>query len=117
MLEILLLLTGLSTALATLAVVCAFRAIRIRNVPRLRLERNEHELADIAERHALLHSTVKRLQSRISMRDAREKRHEPDQGAALGENETPEQWKTRMRQALAARKIGPTPTGGGPDGR
>jgi hypothetical protein len=112
--EVVLLLTALSTALSTLAVVCAFRAIRIRNVPRLRLERNEHELADIAERHALLHSTVKRLQSRISMRDAREKRHEPPEA---GENETPEQWKTRMRQALAARKIGPTPTGGGPDGR
>lgn len=113
MIELVLLFTGLSTALATVAAVAAVRARRIRVVPRLRIERIEHDYADLAERHALLHATVKRLQSRISMRDAREKRHEtPTATNAQADGESPEEWKTRMRRQLAASKLGAPNNGG-----
>lgn len=69
-----------------------------------RLERLEIAVDELEERHNALHASLKKLRSRVGMREAREQRErdEPD----LNDNnqrpgETSAQWKARMREKLA----------------
>lgn len=78
---------------------------------RRQLESAELALADLAERHASLHDSHKKLNSRIAMREARAKKAE-ERGEALaggtfemlpGESES--DWKRRCRHAIAEGRL------------
>lgn len=100
------LLTGLLTAICLWACFTCARLTIINRKARVsrRFETLEQQLADLEERHASLHTSHKKLNSRIAMREARAKRH-PEESPAQGDAETPQQWKDRMRRNLATGAI------------
>lgn len=67
-----------------------------------RLRELEIALSDLRELHELLLASHKRLRSRVGMREKRAR----DAATATRENETPEEWKTRMRRELHIKRMG-----------
>ena len=100
--------TGLSTIVALWASSIAWQARRSRTVPKRRLEEIEGALAELEARQASTHGMVKKVNSRLAMMQAREKRHgEPDAGSlARGPDESPEEFKARMRTKLVQGELG-----------
>lgn len=117
------LLTALSTMFSMIALAVAVRASMIRTVPRRRLERIEQGYDDLEHRHASLHKSFKRMNSRVAMREARAKKADLDNvGDAENQQalpltavdsldqlpgETPNQWKLRVRHLIASGKVRP----------
>lgn len=113
-----LLLTAISTVLSTASLVgsgLCIRAVRAYTAPAREVVELQLQVADLEYQNASLTSSIKRLNARVGMREAREKKAqaEPDddeQSPASAETamlpgETPESWKKRMRLALAQRRM------------
>lgn len=105
----LVLCTGLSTAALVLALV----ALRTRQVPWQQIAMLQAETEDHAARLDQLDLRHKRLNARVGMRQAREKRDEEPAALSQTNNETamlpgetPQEWKRRMRLQLAKRRMG-----------
>jgi len=105
------LFTGLSTVFAGWSVALCRKCLAERRFPVRRLNELEVAVADLVDRQERTHQFVKKVNAREAMRTAREKRHE-DKPEGNGvdfdqhRDETPEQWKARMRRELAARTFG-----------
>lgn len=101
--------TGLSTGALVFAVL-AWRSVKAHE-PKRRVGVLECQLADLEYVIASHASTLKRLNARIGMRDARAKREEPEPSEAAVTSlsplagETTAQWKARVRPILQTRKL------------
>lgn len=98
------LLTVFSTGALAIAVLIVRKADQLR-VPRKRLDAVELAQIDLDERFEALRASFKRLNARIGMREARAKlaedaEPEPESDLKQRPNETPQQWKARMRQLI-----------------
>lgn len=105
------LLTGLSTVLAMLALGVSYRALKVRQAPRSAITELDMESAQLRLEVDSLRRSFKRLNARVGMREAREKRDddthaEPAPSAdewAQRPGETPDDWKRRLRRGPLAR--------------
>ena len=105
-------LTGLSTAFALAALVVALVRLQL---PRRKLGAIELQLGDIDHDLESIRSSVRRLNARVGMREARAKKN----GEAAEENngpvdefaqrpgESPAEWKARMRKGPLRRGVSP----------
>lgn len=125
-----LLFTGLSTGLSVVALYVAWRAVRIRSVPSRELHDFDLRLTEAEYQTSNLTQLLKRLSSRVGMREARAKKAElsetsldtqPDPEADLPEaapapvvehggltrrpDETADEWKARARRILHSRNL------------
>lgn len=107
------LFTGFSTVFALAAFVVSLRNIAL---PKRRLGEIDLQLGDIEHDINSLRSTIRRLNARVGMRDARDKKSgngTPEPEAAerdpfsMRPGESPEEWKRRMRQGPLRAGIAP----------
>lgn len=110
------LLSYLSTGLSTVALVFALLALVVSHrrvaMPQRKLHDIELELGDHAHDIASIRSTTKRLNARIGLREAREKPNGDAPQSSSNEwaqrpNETPYEWKARLRKGPLLRGIKP----------
>lgn len=115
---LLVLSTGFSTGALILAYAFAKR-VALYTEPARKVVELELELADLSHAHEQLKLSHKRLNARVGMAAARKKAAEmpddddddtqqpsrSDASTAMLPGETPQQWKARMREALAKRRL------------
>lgn len=112
-------LTIVSTGLSTVAVVLALAALRVRTLPRRRIERCELRCDDLDTRTSQLFTAQRRMQARMAARIRREK---ADGGHKDGDplphaqdgpewaqrpDETRDEWKARLRAEIHAGRLKP----------
>lgn len=109
----------LTTILAVLSTVFSLIALGLSlwrvQLPRRKLGSIDAQLGDIDHDIESIRSTIRRLNARVGMRDARDKknRQETETDAASDDpfaqrpNESPAEWKHRMRQGPLRRGIRP----------
>lgn len=105
------LLSMLSTAFALAALIVSLVRIQL---PRRKLGAIDLQLGDIDHDIQSIRSSIRRLNARVGMREARAKKNGPEtdetdesDSFAQRPGETPEQWKERMRKGPLRRGIRP----------
>lgn len=114
----LMLSTGLSTGALVFSLLALWISRQKLSFPRRKLNDLELQIGDLDHDIASLRSTTKRLNARIGMREARESKKDDAQDSNGGvvesdnvwdqrPNETPAQWKARLRRGPLLRGAKP----------